>query len=159
MWHALRQRLRTALRYKLLALVLVPLLTATAVTLGYTLYWFHDYTRESLNLTLRDRLAVARQALRQLQQEQQLALQQLAEAGQLRALIRRKDAAAIQRTLQRLRDANGLAFLHVTGITGNWLFESTEGSSKPSPLTDRAARGLSGAALEVFRPETWRASP
>ncbi|HEX7044125.1 MAG TPA: ATP-binding protein [Burkholderiales bacterium] len=153
MWHALRQRLRTALRYKLLALVLVPLLAAMAVTLGYTLYWFHDYTRESLNLTLRDRLAVARQALRQLQHEHQLALQQLAEADQLHALMRRGDVAAIQRILQRLRDANGLAFLHLTSITGNWLFENAESSSKPSPLTDRAARGLSGAALEVFRPE------
>lgn len=153
MWNSVRQRVRSALRYKLLALVLVPLLAAMGVTLGYTLYWFHGYTRGALELTLRDHLAVSRQALRQLQQEHQLALQQLAESEHLRGLLKRRDGAAVRRTLQRLRDANGLAFLHLTGVTGQWLFEDPEHTSKPSPLTDRAARGFSGAALEVFRPE------
>ncbi len=153
---SVRQRLRPALRYKLLALVLFPLLAAMAVTLGYTLYWFHGYTQESLNLTLRDLLAVGRQALRQLQHEHQMALQQLAESGQLRILLKQGDGAAIRRTLQRLRDAHSFAFVHLTGVTGNWLYEGTERSSKPSPLTDRATRGFPGAALEVFRPEDLR---
>lgn len=158
MWSSWRQRFQSTVRYKLLALVLLPLLAAMAVTLGYTLYWFNGYTRESLNVTLRDHLAVARQELHQLQHERQLDLQQLAESARFRELLRAQDRSAIQQALQRLRDARGFAFLHLTGVAGNWLYEDggTQRASKPSPLTDRAVRGFSGAAFEVFRDEHLR---
>lgn len=155
MWDSLRQRFRSALRYKLLALVLLPLLAAMAATLGYTLYWFHSYTQETLHFAVRDDLTLARHALRQMQDDYQLELQQLAESGQFHALLQKQDRTAIQRTLQRVRDTKGFAFLHLTGVTGNWLYDGADPrrTSKPSPLTDRAARGFPGAALEVFRVE------
>lgn len=155
MWQSLQQRYRSALRFRLLALVLLPLLTAMAVSLGYTLYWFHGYTQDSLNVTLRDQMAATRQGLRQFQNDRQTELQQLAESAQLRSLIKRRDGPAILRTLQRLRDAKGYAFLHLTGVAGEWLYEGPDKqrTSKPSPLTDRAGRGYAGAAFEVFREE------
>ncbi len=155
MWNSLRQRFQSTLRYKLLALVLLPLLAAMAATLGYTLYWFHSYTQETLHFAVRDDLTLARHALRQLQDDYQLELQQLAESGQFHALLQKQDQTAIQRALRRVRDTKGFAFLHVTGVTGDWLYESADSrrTSKPSPLTDRAARGFPGAALEVFRVE------
>lgn len=158
MWSSWRQRFQSALRYKLLALVLAPLLAAMIATLGYTLYWFHGYTQEALNLALRDHLTVARQVLREFQDERQVELQQLAESNQFRTLLRRQDRAGIQRILQRMRDAKGFAFLHLTGLAGEWLYEDTEAqrTSKPSPLTDRAGRGFLGAGLEVFREEDLR---
>lgn len=155
MWQSLQQRYRSALRFRLLALVLLPLVAAMAATLGYTLYWFHGYTQDSLNVTLRDQMAATRQGLRQFQNDRQTELQQLAESSQLHMLIQRRDGPAIQRTLQRLRDAKGYAFLHLTGVAGEWLYEETDAqhTSKPSPLTDRAGRGYAGAAFEVFREE------
>lgn len=155
---SLRRRFQSALRYKLLALVLLPLLAAMLGTLGYTLYWFHGYTERSLNVALRDQLASARQAVREFQDERQLALQQLAESAQFHASIKRRNRAAIQRTLARLREAEDFAFLHVTGLAGNWLYEDAplNRASKPSALTDRAGRGLPGAALELFREEDLR---
>ena len=158
MWQSLQQRYQSALRYRLLVLVLLPLVAAMAATFGYTLYWFHGYTQDSLNVTLRDHMAATRQGLRQFQSDRQTELQQLAESPQLRSLIKRRDSAAIRRTLQRLRDAKGYAFLHVTGVAGDWLYENSaaQKTSKPSPLTDRAGRGYTGAAFEVFREEDLR---
>lgn len=157
MWSSWHRRFHSALRYKLLALVLLPLLAAMIATLAYTLYWFHGYTEESLTVTLRDHLAVARQTLREFQDERQLDLQQLAESPPFRTALKRQDRAAIQRALQQLRDARSFTFLHLTGVAGNWLYESdAQRTSKPSPLTDRAARGFAGAAYEVFRPEDLR---
>ncbi len=156
MLHSLRRRVRTALRYKLLTLVLLPLLCALAITLGYSLYRLNAFALESLYTAARNDLAVARAALRQAQDEQLSELQQLSDAPGFRELLRRRDGPAIQRTLQRLRDAKGYAFLHLTGVAGNWLHEperTDPGSSKPSPLTDRAARGLGGTAFELFRGE------
>ena len=158
MWYSLKQRYRSALRFRLLALVLLPLVAAMAVALGYTLYWFHGYTQDSLNVTLRDQMAATRQGLRQFQNDRQTELQQLAESQQLRTLIKRRNGPAIQRTLRRLREAKGYAFLHLTGVAGEWLYEGTDPqrTSKPSPLTDRAGRGYAGAAFEVFRAEDLR---
>jgi len=155
-WKSLRHRFRSALRYRLLALVLLPLLLAMAATLGYTLYWLDSYTLDTLFFTARDDLALARHALRQTEEEYLAELQQLAESPQFRAALREENGAALQRALRRVRDGRGFAFLHVTGVAGNWLYEPHAGSSKPSPLTDRAVRGLPGAALEVFHAQDLR---
>jgi two-component system, NtrC family, sensor kinase len=156
MWSSLRTRFHSTLRYKLLTLVLLPLSLAMAVTFGYTLYWFYASTQEGAHAAVRDNVLAARRALRQLQDDYQLELRQHAQSVSFRAQLQKGNPATIQPALQRLRDAKGFAFLHVTGVTGNWLFETAQDASKPSPLTDRAERGFAGAALEVFRADDLR---
>ncbi len=153
MWKTLRERYRSALRYKLLVLVLLPLLLAMAATLGYTLYWLNGYTLETLFFSVHDDLALARGVLRQLGDEYQVKLQQLAQSPPFKSALQRADGVAIERLLRQTRDDKGFAFLHLTGVAGEWLYEPAAGagrSSKPSPLTDRAARGIADEALEVF---------
>lgn len=156
MWKFIRDRVRSTLRYKLLALVVLPLLLTMAATLGYTLYWFNAFTLENLLLNARDNLSLARHALQQVEGEYHGKLKLLANSEEFRALLARGDGAGVRRALRRLTRDDGFAFAHVTGIAGNWLDEDSHGphrSSKPSPLTDRAARGLGGAAVELFRLE------
>ncbi|BAU48895.1 histidine kinase [Sulfurifustis variabilis] len=150
---AWRERIRSGLRYKLLALVVLPLLLTMVATLGYALYWFNAFTLDLLRDNARDNLALARSALRESEQEYQSRLAQLAASAEFRRALARSDSGTIRRLLERLRQESGFSFLHLTGITGEWLHEDTRVpvTSKPSPLTDRAARGLAGAALELFR--------
>ncbi len=153
MWKILRERYRSALRYKLLVLVLLPLALAMGATLGYTLYWLNGYTLETLFFAVHDDLALARGALRQIGDDYHAPLQQLAQASPFKQALRKSDGTAVQRMLRQVRDDKGFAFLHLTGVVGEWLHEPAAGaarSSKPSPLTDRAARGIADAALEVF---------
>lgn len=154
MWAALHRRIHSGLRSKLLALVILPLLLTSAAALGYVYYWATSYTLDILKANVKDKLTLARHALREVQQEYQAQLQRLAESERFRRLVIRGDGAGVQRELRRLAQEKGFAFAHLTGIAGNWLHEESNGphvSSKPSSLTDRAARGLSGAALELFR--------
>jgi two-component system NtrC family sensor kinase len=156
MWKGWRRRYQTALRYKLIALVLLPLLLAMVLSLGYTLYWLNGFTQETLLSTARSDLALAQRALLEWQEGYQLTLRQLEESREFRGLLAHGDPAHIQAYLQGVREQKGFLFLHITGVAGNWLYEPRAGaarSSKPSPLTDRAARGLAGAALEVFNVE------
>jgi two-component system NtrC family sensor kinase len=158
-WKTLRERYRSALRYKLLVLVLLPLLLAMAATLGYTLYWLNGYTLETLFFSVHDDLALARGVLRQIGDDYQAPLQQLVQSPPFKQALRKSDAAAIERMLRQVRDDKGFAFLHLTGVAGEWLYEPAAGagrSSKPSPLTDRAARGIADDALEVFTTEDLR---
>lgn len=150
---AWRERIRSGLRYKLLALVVLPLLLTMVATLGYALYWFNAFTLDLLRDNARDNLALARSALHETEQEYQSQLAQLVASEEFRRALARSDAGAIRRLLQRLKQESGFSFLHLTGIAGEWLHEGTRDpvTSKPSPLTDRAARGLTGTSLELFR--------
>lgn len=153
MWKILRERYRSVLRYKLLVLVLLPLSLAMGATLGYTLYWLNGYTLETLFFAVHDDLALARVALRQIGDDYRAPLKQLALSPPFKQALSQSDSPAIQRMLRQTRDDKGFAFLHLTGVVGEWLYESAAGgarSSKPSPLTDRAARGIADTALEVF---------
>ncbi len=156
MWSRWRRRYQTALRYKLIALVWLPLLLAMVVSLGYTLYWLNGVTQDTLLATARSDLALASRTLLEWQEGHQTLLRQLEESKEFRGLLAHGDAARIQAYLNGVREQKGLMFLHITGVAGDWLYEPRAGaarSSKPSPLTDRAARGLSGAAFEVFKAE------
>lgn len=155
MLETLRRPIHSGLRSKLLTLVILPLLVTMMVTLGYTFYWINNYTLDILRGNVRDNLALARHALRETQQDYQTHLKQLADSERFRATLAAGDAAGVQRELRRLRQEKGFAFAHLTGLAANWLYEGQGPSqrSKPSPLTDRAARGLAAAAFELFRAE------
>lgn len=156
MWNAIRSRVRSTLRYKLFALVLFPTVLAMFATLGFTIYWFTDFTRDNLLLKVKADLALTQHALQQIQQDKLGKLQRLADSYRFRTLFARSDAAGLQDALQRLVKEDGFAFVHVTGELGNWLHESRRGpqpGSKPTPLTNRAMRGITSAALELFTVE------
>jgi two-component system NtrC family sensor kinase len=150
-----RVRTRSALRYKLLLLVLFPTLLAMPATLGLTIYWFSDFSRDTLFLKAKSDSALARHALRQIEEDFQLALQRLAESGNFRTLVLQRDIAALKRELRTIISEEALSFVHLTDDLGNWLIEAgnPRRSSKPTPLLDRALRGRPSAALEVFSPE------
>ena len=156
MWNAIRSQVRSTLRYKLFALVLFPTVLAMFATLGFTIYWFTDFTRDNLLLKVKADLALTQHALQQIQQDNLGKLQRLADSYQFRALFARGDAAGLQGALQRLVKEEGFAFVHITGELGNWLYEDRRGpqpGSKPTPLTNRAMRGIAGAELELFTVE------
>ena len=153
-WKNIRHLVRSNLRYKLFTLVLLPILLAMLATLGFTVYWLNNYARDNLFLKARADLAQAEQAMHQVEREQYVAaLQQLADSYEFRAMFRRGNAAGLKHALRQLAKEQGFAFVHITGELGNWLFENGRhafGSSKPTPLTGRAMRGLASAALEGF---------
>jgi two-component system NtrC family sensor kinase len=150
-----RVRTRSALRYKLLLLVLFPTLLAMPATLGLTIYWFSDFSRDTLFLKAKSDSALARHALRQIEEDFQLALQRLADSESFRTLVLQRDIAALKRELRTIISEEALSFVHLTDDLGNWLIEAgnPRRSSKPTPLLDRALRGRPSAALEVFSPE------
>jgi two-component system NtrC family sensor kinase len=159
-WKRIRDLVHSTLRYKLFALVLLPTVLAMFATLGFTVYWFDNFTRDNLFLKAKADLAQAQQAIQQVERERYLvALQQLTNSYDFRSLFQRGDSAGLSRALHRLAKEQGFTFVHITGELGNWLFENgqaSSASSKPTPLTGRAMRGLTGAALELFTVEDLR---
>ncbi len=152
-WKALRAKVRSTLRYKLLLLVLFPTLVAMPATLGLTIYWFGQFNRENLLLKVKSDLALAQHGLEQMQQNYASALQRLADSYGFRLRLMHGDTAALRKEVQDLVEQQGFFFAHITDQLGNWLYEERPDgrrNSKPSPLTDRALRGQRSTAVEVF---------
>ncbi len=153
-WKALRAKVRSTLRYKLLLLVLFPTLLAMPVTLGLTIYWFGEFNRENLRLKVKSDLALAQYGLEQIQQEHISVLQRLADSYSFRLQLTGGDEPALRKEMQALVEQQGFLFAHITDQFGNWLYElpppDSRRNSKPSPLTDRALRGQPATAVEVF---------
>ncbi len=157
MWKSIRNLVRSTLRYKLFAVAVLPTVLAGIATLGFTIYWFNSFTRDNLLMKARGDVALAQDTLKQVAQERYLGkLQLLASSYDFRALLARGDTAGLRNALERMKREDGFDFVHITGELGNWLYEDNarvNGSSKPSPLTSRAARGEPATALEVFNRE------
>ncbi len=155
-WKALRAKVRSTLRYKLLLLVLFPTLLAMPATLGLTIYWFSQFNRENLLLKVKSDMALAQHALEQLQQGHIATLQRLADSYPFRLQLLHGNAEALRKEMRELVEREGFSFAHLTDPLGNWLHEEGRGlrrSSKPTPLADRALRARSAAAIEVFSGE------
>ncbi len=128
---------------------------AMPATLGLTVYWFSDFGRDNLFLKAKSDSALAVHALRQIQQDHLGTLQHVADSEGFRALLSRRDTAALKRQLAKLTTEEHFSFVHLTDELGNWLLDTRQPrrSSKPTPLTFRALRGEPVVALEVFSPQ------
>jgi two-component system NtrC family sensor kinase len=153
-WKWIGEQVRSSLRYRLFALVMLPSLVAMLAMMGFTVYWLNSFTRDNLNLKAREDVELAQQSLKQVEANRFLApLQRLTSDADFRERLRRRDAADLARELRAVAHKEGFSFLHITGELGNWLFDHTAGArtgSKPTPLTARAMQGFSVTGMEVF---------
>ena len=116
MWAALHRRIHSGLRSKLLALVILPLLLTSAAALGYVYYWATSYTLDVLKSNVKDKLTLARHALREVQQEYQAQLKRLAESERFRRLVIRGDGAGFGLTATKAKPATHNPFAKLKGM-------------------------------------------
>jgi len=159
-WNRLRERVRTTLRYQLVAYILLPVFLAAAIAFGLTIYWFYDFTKDNLFRKVRGDIYLAQYAFQQVSRKRYLSdLQHLADSYELRTAITRGSSAQLLQLRQAFMRDHGFTFVHITGPLGRWLYEKPTGknrTSKPTPLTERAIRNEPSVALEVFSREDLR---
>ncbi|MGI9302345.1 MAG: ATP-binding protein [Gammaproteobacteria bacterium] len=138
-------------RNKLLLLALTPIVLVIPITLAFVVYWSKGYSDEQLFMRVTGDLAVAGDAFRRIQRDQLNTLGSVADSFDFRMSVENRDRAAIAKALQSLRGEGGFDFLHLTDLSGSWLYEPPPArTSKFSPLAEAAAGGSPGVGLEVF---------
>jgi two-component system NtrC family sensor kinase len=153
-WNRLRERVRTTLRYQLVAYILLPVFLAAVIAFGVTIYWFYDFTKDNLFRKVRGDIYLAQYAFQQVSRKRYLSdLQHLADSYELRTAISHRNTAQLLQLRQAFMHDHGFTFVHITGPLGRWLYEKPgrkNRTSKPTPLTERAMRNEPSVALEVF---------
>jgi len=153
LWHTVASNLR----YKLLVLVLVPMLLLAPTVLLLSSYWAWKYAYEQMYLKVNTDLSVAHDIFHRIQGDQRQALKSLAESYEFRSDFDDRNFMAMSGRLSALRSQYGMDFLNVLNVSGTARMGETgwhAWQTKESPLVNSAAEyGYAAVGIEIYSSE------
>ncbi len=150
----LNKAVRETVRYKLLVLVLFPILLVMPIVLALAIYWGSKFTYDQLFIKVNTDLTVANDIFGRIREDYLNRLGRLAESYAFRTAIEADNIDLIQQQISDLKTATGLTYLHVIDISGNRLYEENPaGQSRSSSSLLTAAQGLPVVGVEIFSAE------
>ena len=150
----INKAVRETVRYKLLVLVLFPILLVMPIVLALAIYWGSKFTYDQLYIKVNTDLTVANDIFERIREDYLNRLGRLAESYAFRTAIEAANADSIQQQLSDLKTTTGLTYLHVVDISGNRLYEEHPvGHSRSSSSLLTAAQGLPVVGVEIFSAE------
>jgi two-component system, NtrC family, sensor kinase len=160
MWATLKRKIATSLRYKLLVLVLFPMFMIAFLTVGFVVYWSHDFSQNQLLRRVHTDLNVAHASFVRLQRDYLSQLQRLAVSHAFYTAYAKRDVDRIQDQLAVMRETTGFDFVNVTDLHGRWILTkdpAAAGVSKIGPLPRQVVTwGTPAVDIEVYSAEDLR---
>jgi len=149
------------LRYKLLLLVLVPILLVTPTVIGLAAFWTWNYTYKQLFLKVDSDLSVAHDIFLRMQSDQQQVLHSLANSYSFRSDFEASNRTELISALQRFEEAHDFAFLNLLNpqaeqklYPGGW----QDWQAKSSALLDvTVKKGIASVGIELYSPDEFAA--
>lgn len=141
--------IRTSLRYKLLALVLFPILFIMPIFLLFAVFWGSNFSYEQLLIKVNTDLAVADDHFLRIREDYLNSLSHLAESHSFYTALESMSDRAIEIQLQAQRESAGFSYLHLLDKKGNRYFNpNLHGHTSPSLLA--ALQGIPRVGIEIF---------
>ncbi len=151
MGFGLGQRIRRSLRYKLLALVLAPILLVVPTALLLSGWWGMRFTYEQLFFKVSTDLNVAHDAFLRVQRDYLHRLERLGESQALRSSLDVRNQLSLRRQLEDFQRAEGFSYLMLLDPQGRRIDGGDAGLAAPvSPLRLAATRGEARSGVELF---------
>jgi two-component system NtrC family sensor kinase len=151
---AVKRKVATSLRYKLLVLVLFPMLVIAFLTVGIVVFWSQDFSNNQLLRRVHTDLNVAHASFVRLQRDYLNHLERLAGSHAFYTAFANGDAERIQEQLAVMRLTTGFDFVQVTDLHGRWIMTeqpASGGTSKLGPLhRNVVAWGTPGVDIEIY---------
>ncbi|PUB86457.1 MAG: two-component sensor histidine kinase [gamma proteobacterium symbiont of Ctena orbiculata] len=150
------EAIRGSLRYKLLVLVLFPILLIMPIALGLAIYWGSQFSYEQLFIKVNTDLSVAEDNFHRLQEDYLNTLGRLAESYAFYTALESKSGLVVNAQLSELQQSAGFSYLHLLGVDGKRLFLSygeAEKRGHPSPSLLVALQGYPRVEIEIFSAE------
>ncbi len=154
---SIKRKIATSLRYKLLVLVLFPLLLTALLTVGFVVYWSQDFSQNQLLRRVNTDLNVAHASFVRLQRDYLNRLERLAASHAFYTAFANRDVQRIQDQLAVMRETTGFDFVNVTDLHGRWILtqgSAPAGASKLGPLHRQVVTwGTPGVDIEIYSRE------
>lgn len=140
---------RGTLRYKLLVLVLFPILLITPIALVLAIYWGNSFTYQQLFIKVNTDLSVSHDVFRRIRSDYLQQLSRLADSYGFRIALKSGDQNKIEDKMMQMRREAGFAYLHILDDLGRYRKEP-EKQARNSPLLIAALEGEPGVGVEIF---------
>lgn len=146
---ALWNKLQRNVRYKLLLLVLIPIVLVIPLAVGGAIYWGHNLTYDQLYIKVNTDLSVSKNIFQRLQDDYQHRLERFAESYAFREAWTRNNQTSIQSQLNQLKEAAGFSYL---------LFHKPpQYAGQSSKLQQQALSGKAATGIEIFSQDALKA--
>jgi len=145
------ETIRGTVRYKLLALVLFPILLVMPIVFALAIYWGKGFSYDQLFIKVNTDLTVAHDVFKRIREDYLNRLGILAESHSFYLALQAKNSESIKQQLTILKNTTGFDYLNILDADGNLLLA---GSAAPydrtSALTLAASRGEPSVGIEIF---------
>lgn len=148
-------KLQRNVRYKLLLLVLIPILLVIPLAVGGAIYWGHSLTYDQLYIKVNTDLSVSNNVFQRLQVDYQHRLERFAESYAFREAWTKHNKTSIHSQLDQLKKQAGFSYLtfheafrYVGQNQAKQLY-----LGRPSKLQQQALNGEAVTGIEIFNQE------
>ncbi len=154
----LLDKIRGSLRYKLLVLVLLPILVVVPAALLLSGWWGLRFTYEQLFFKVNTDLNVAHDAFERVQRTYLDRLRLLGERQSLRSSLDVHNRTELRRQLEAFRREAGFSYLLLIDARGRRLDREDDAQTvKSSPLLLAATLGVARSGIELFAAQELKA--
>ena len=157
MFTRLKRVVAGSLRYKLLLLVLFPILVVLPTVVGLTIYWSLNYTYSQLYAKVRTDLSVADDVFARLQRDYLTQLEGFAKSYSFQTALELGDKRGMAEQVAVVLNTTHFDFLRVFGLDGDLAQAQLKDpfhARTPSPLLDNAYRfAKPGVGVQLFHNE------
>jgi len=143
-----------SVRFRLLAIALLPTLVILPLLLGVAVVRWNEKFNATLISKVNGDLTIAHQYLARILEYTGEHMRALGESAHFHEAVRREDESALTRLLEDSREGMGLDFLYLTDGSGKVLVSASEFVSNSIrtdwPVVSSALKGKSSTAIDIF---------
>ena len=147
-------KIRHTVRYKLLVLVLFPILLVMPIALALAIYWGATFSYEQFYIKVNTDLSVSHDVFERIKRDYLNALGKTAESFSFRTELSLGNTTSIRRQIEQLRKQNSFSYIHLIDKNGKLIIgdrsESASLYSRPSSALEAAKKGTPSSGVEIF---------
>ena len=150
----LYRKIRQTVRYKLLVLVLFPILLVMPIALGLAVYWGSKFSYEQLFIKVNTDLSVSHDIFERIKRDYLSQLKETGESFTFHSALLRQDSQTIRQQIANLQQSNSFSYIHIIDADGAIIYdpdaEKTSAKARPSSALSRARAGIASSGIEIF---------
>ena len=145
--------IRNTIRYKLLVLVLFPILLVMPIALLLAIYWGANFSYEQLYIKVNTDLSVSHDVFERIKRDYLNSLGKTAESYNFRSQLSTRNTDSVKAQLTQLQQEHSFSYIHL--LDKNGFILSTDPQFKPrrprqSSALDAALLGIPSSGIEIF---------
>ena len=147
-------KIRNTVRYKLLVLVLFPILLVMPIALVLAIYWGATFSYEQLYIKVNTDLSVSHDVFERIKRDYLNALGKTAESFAFRTQLSLGNTESIRQQIEELQRENSFSYIHLVDNNGKLIdgynIDVVSRYSRPSSALELAKNGEASSGIEIF---------